>query len=124
MPVNASVIRWQAPTEEVDGSAITYPLDYVLGISSDPNDPQWDAPMAADGSHPLSVATFPGSLNPDGSYEQPVSTLSAFDRDGDYYVRLAAMRRGDPSQISAWSNQVLFQFDRPGNPVAPVLLDI
>lgn len=123
MPLNAPAIRWRAPTTEVDGSAITYPLDYILGVSEQANDPRWSDPVNPDGTLALEVATFPGELNPDGTYQVATADLAAFDRDGEYFVRMAAMRRNDRNAVSAWSNEVVYTFDRPGNPEAPVLLD-
>ena len=60
--------KWNAPTERTDGSPIEGALTYNLYIDG------------------IQLVTFPGSLNPDGSYE--------FKRDfahGDYVAEITAL---------------------------------
>lgn len=108
--LNPTYIRWQAPTEEVDGSPITRPMHYILGVVNETGIPQ-------------DVASFPGTLNPDGTYVVSTSELAVFDRDGDYEIALAAQYIDGEQERSAWSNRVLHVFDRPSAPTRPTLLD-
>lgn len=112
MPLlNRTEIRWQAPTENVDGTAIDYELAYELGVR--------DA-----GGEIIPKAVFPGRLNPDGSYSQ--ATSEVFDTRPDeltsYTIALRAFNVAIPEDKSAWSNQVVYEFLKPV-PRAPFLLD-
>lgn len=109
--LNPTHIRWQAPTQEVDGSFITRELSYVLGVVDDSGVPQ-------------DVASFPGSLNPDGTYSVPVADLPVFEQDGDYEIAMAAQYTDGSQARSAWSNRVVHSFDRPAAPARPTLLDL
>lgn len=56
--INPTVLEWDAPTTNVDGSPITEPLNYT---------------MLLDGSEHVS---FPGSLNPSGKYTAQFDDMS------------------------------------------------
>lgn len=102
--LNPTTIRWQAPTQNVDGSLIDYELAYELYVDAEP------------------VATFPGRLNPDGTYEQDVVDLFPDTTFAAYDVALKAFRVDQPEEKSALSNVVEYKFDRR-KPKAPFLLD-
>lgn len=87
---NPTKIIWRAPTLNTDGTPIDYALDYELGV--------------VEGSAVTPVAVFPGSLNPDGTYEQP---LSAFG-PGSHTIVLRALNRNQPDLRSVWTNPVTF----------------
>ena len=80
--VNPTSFSWQAPTENVDGSAINGPLNYNLYRSgTEVVDPDTDF-----------FYVVVGTLQQDGSYEAPldqfpegrhVIALTAVDADGD-----------------------------------------
>lgn len=108
---NPAYIQWQAPTHEVDGSAITRQMTYILGVVDETGLPQ-------------DIASFPGTLNPDGTYVTATSDLSVFDLDGDYEIALAAQYIDGAQERSAWSNRILHTFDRPSAPQRPTLLDL
>lgn len=91
---NKTKFTWQAPTENTDGTAIDYPLDYELGVAVDTI------------YQPVSV--FPGTLNPDGTYEALIANFAAFDAFGTYEVVLRAINRNNPTAISDWSAPLVF----------------
>lgn len=104
MPVNPIVIKWQAPTKNVDGSNIDYELAYELEVNGDV------------------TASFPGRLNPDGLYEQDAEPLFENTTSGQYTVRLRAFRVDQPDLMSDWSNVVIYTFDKRV-PEAPLLVE-
>lgn len=93
---NKTQISWQAPVENTDGTPIDYPLDYELAIRSE---------GAAD-YNPVSV--FPGTLNPDGSYNAQLADFAVFDSLGTFNVAMRAINRDKPSAVSDWSNEITF----------------
>lgn len=102
--LNAVSLRWQAPTQNVDGSPIDYELAYELYVDAE------------------AVATFPGRLNPDGTYEQDVVDLFPDTTFAAYDVALKAFRVDQPAEKSELSNVVEYKFDRR-KPKAPFLLE-
>lgn len=75
--------KWNAPTERTDGSPLEGPISYNLYIND------------------VGIVSFPGSLNPDGSYE--------FKREfphGDYVAEITAV--DDGGLESSKSNSVPF----------------
>lgn len=104
MSFNPTVLRWQAPTENEDGSPIDYELGYELYVDGE------------------ATATFPGRLNPDGTYEQAVIDLFANTLYASYEVALKAFRVDQPAEKSALSNVVTYTFDRR-KPKAPFLVE-
>lgn len=78
---NPGVLRWEAPTVNVDGSPINGPLSYNLYRSADESIDSGDL-----------FYVVVGELQPDGSYEAPLNqmpegrsvvALTAVDADGD-----------------------------------------
>ena len=92
--LNQAKITWQAPTENEDGSAIDYELGYELYVDGEAS------------------ATFPGRLNPDGTYEQEVSTLFPDTVYASYTVQLKAFRIDQPDLKSGLSNAVVLSYDK------------
>jgi len=90
--LNPQNLSWTAPTENVDGSPIDYPLAYTLGIG-DPGGPYTE------------VASFPGALNPDGMYEAPLPDFD-FPEDVVQAIVLRAFNTQQPDVQSAWTNEV------------------
>ena len=89
--------KWNAPTERTDGSVLEGALSYNLYIDG------------------VAIVSFPGSLNPDGSYE--------FKREfphGDYLAEITAV--DDGGLESAKSNSVPFEIRSA--PVAPANLAV
>ena len=89
--------KWNAPTERTDGSPIDGPLTYNLYIGG------------------VQLVTFPGSLNPDGSYE--------FKREfshGEYVATITAL--DDGGLESEHSNSVNFTVQSA--PKAPTSLSV
>ena len=78
--INPKFISWLAPTENTDGSPIVGALAYRLML---------------DGAD---FADFPGTLNPDGRYEQPLDVLGL--PDGEHTYALKAFYTDSPELIS------------------------
>lgn len=73
-------LNWQAPTENDDGSQINQQLTYNLYVNGEP------------------VLSFPGSLNPDGSYGFPLAAVAAIGSQGTHQLALTAVDEdGDES---------------------------
>lgn len=102
MVINPTVLKWRAPTKNVDGTSIDYEMAYELEVNT------------------VLTATFPGRLNPDGLYEQSTDTM--FPEYGEYVVRLRAFRIDMPEVKSDWSNAVTYFFDKRV-PEAPLLVE-
>lgn len=102
--LNSTLLVWQAPTLNVDGSPIDYELAYELEVEG------------------TVVATFPGRLNPQGRYEQDVAEVFDNVTNASYDVRLRALRVDMPAEKSDWSNLVTYRFDKR-RPKPPFLLD-
>lgn len=77
-------LSWQAPTENTDGSPIEQSLTYNLYSAT-----------VADPTEAVAVSSFPGVLNPDGSYTTPLADTAAFDTDGEYFLWLTAVDEDD-----------------------------
>ena len=90
--INPQNFRWRAPTQNVDGTPITSPLDYELGQ------------LVGGEMQPMVVII--GELQPDGLYEAPVSDMSF--EEGEHTVALRAINVDRPESVSDWSNQVTF----------------
>lgn len=89
---NRTHLKWQAPTENTDGTPIDYALDYELGRESNGDF--------------VPLAVFPGTLNQDGSYSAPLADF-ALDY-GTHTMALRAINRDKPHLISEWSNSISF----------------
>ena len=90
-------LSWTAPTENVDGSPIDYALSYELQEDDVP------------------IISFPGSLNPDGTYSVLLADVPTFTR-GDHNLTLEAI--SDTGVHSADSNVVVLTADvQPGAPL-------
>ena len=108
MPLSRDRLEWQAPTENIDGTAIDYDLDYELGLTTTAGGPL------------VATTTFPGTLNPDGTYYADLTSM-VFPI-GDLELGLRVINRDDPTRVSDWSNRLpLVVTGAPPRP--PVLLD-
>ena len=91
--------KWTAPTANTDGSPITQALTYNLYVDGTP------------------VLTFPGTLNPDGTYSFPIADVSAMAIDAVYSLYLTAMDEdGDESDPS--NTITVERLARPNAPTA------
>lgn len=71
-----TLLSWLAPTQNTDGTSIDYALSYRLYVDAQP------------------VATFPGTLNPDGRYQFPLADVPALEEPGTYLLTLTAFPEG------------------------------
>lgn len=92
MKVNPKDLNWTAPTENTDGTTIDYGLAYELGVG-------------VPGGPYTAVASFPGTLNPDGKYSAPLPDLG-LDDDVSYGIVLNAFNTLAPDLKSDWSGEV------------------
>jgi len=93
MKVNPTKLSWKAPTTNVDGTPITYALEYEVGV------------VQTDGSiSPLMVV--PSQLQTDAGYEAPIGDLGL--DYGIYEVVLRTFAKDAPERVSDWSNPVGF----------------
>ncbi len=96
---NPRRLYWTAPTENTDGTAIDYELNYNLLV---------------DGT---AVASFPGSLNADGTYELQFADLAyEFTPEQEYTLALTAFSVATPERESAPSGSVTVRFFKIPNP--------
>jgi len=99
---NPDNLRWQAPTENIDGSPISGPLSYNL-YRKDPSEQDYSF-----------FFVIVGALQADGTYEAPLENFP----EGSHEIVLTAVdAEGDES---AYSNSVGFTIGVAPN--APVLL--
>lgn len=98
--VEATTLKWQAPTENEDGTDIDYPLAYNLYVDDEP------------------VLTFPGTLNDDGMYSFPLADVPALSVPGDYTLSLTAFEDGKPERESDHSGTIIVT-RLPADPNAP-----
>lgn len=90
---NPRRIFWRAPTENTDGTPIDYPLAYNLYVND------------------VLTASFPGTLNEDGTYEFLFADLgSPLPPEQTHVVALTAFSTENPARESAKSTtaEVLF----------------
>ena len=92
MRINPTKLRWNAPTENIDGSGIVGDLNYTLGIMVE-NDLDF-----------IEVVSFPGSLNMDGEYEALFADIPAIQ--GSVTLALKAFYVDKPELKSVWSNSI------------------
>jgi hypothetical protein len=93
--LNPSVIKWSAPTQDVEGNTITQEMAYNL-YRSDQQGP---------------VASFPGTLNPDGKYQITFDEVGATWPKGETVdIGLTAFYTAKPEIESALSSLVSIQF--------------
>lgn len=98
--LNPRRITWTAPTENTDGTAIDYQLAYALLVDGEP------------------VADFPGTLNPDGTYEALFADLPPIH--GEAEIALVAFDVAIPDRRSAPSGTLQVAFFP--NPLPPTNL--
>jgi hypothetical protein len=79
--INKSTLKWMAPTLNTDGSAISQELSYRLTV---------------DGADFLD---FPGTLNPNGEFEQPLAPLN-LPQNQVMMLALKAFYVNEPQLIS------------------------
>jgi len=90
---NPTRIKWRAPTENTDGTAINYSLAYNLYVNG------------------AVTASFPGTLNPDGTYEFLFADLgSPLPKEQVHKIALSAFSTENPSRESAPSTEVEVTF--------------
>jgi hypothetical protein len=92
MKVNPTILSWKGPTTNVDGTPITYALEYEVGLVADGN------------VTPLMVV--PAQLQTGTGYEAPIGGLGL--DYGTYEVVLRTFAKDDPERVSDWSNPVEF----------------
>ena len=102
--INPKKLSWKAPTENTDGTPIAGALSYTLGVMTDTG-------VFSD------VASFPGSLNPDGTYEALFADMPAFGT-GTVELALKAFYVEQPELVSDWSSSITASFGVV-NPNAP-----
>ena len=101
-------LSWTAPTENTDGSPITQALTYTLYID-----------IAGVLTPTIS---FPGTLNPDGTYGFPLGDVGAFEDDRTYTLALTATDAdGDESDFS---NSIEIRVAGSQVPNAPAALSL
>lgn len=95
MTINPEMFQWRAPNTNTDGTPITVPLDYELGVSNESG--VFEPYM-----------TIAGILQTDDVYQAPIS--DAFTEFGEYTVSLRTVARldADNTTHSAWSLPVEF----------------
>lgn len=93
MKVNPSVISWNAPTTNTDGTEIQYEVNYLVGIGT-----------SADTIEPM--MTLPAQLQEDGRFEAPIELLAL--ENGEHFLALKAFAKEDPERVSEWSAPVQF----------------
>lgn len=99
-------LKWQAPTENVDGTPVKGPLTYNLYRA------ETDAALVK--SEETLFMSLPGTLNPDGYFEAPLPNFP----EGDHVIALTAIDiDGDESALS---NTVGFRIGIA--PRAPVIV--
>ncbi len=111
MEFSRTELNWQAPTTNVDGTPIDYPLDYELGARDSANGPDGDI---------TAMVTIVGTLQPDETYVAPIDQME-FGL-GSYDLALRAINRDEPEHVSAWSNTVPLTVTPDPTPAAPVLI--
>ncbi|SOB76157.1 hypothetical protein SAMN04488490_1834 [Marinobacter sp. LV10R510-11A] len=93
MIVNPKTLSWAASTTNVDGTPITYELEYEVGLQA--------------GSGPFErIMTIPGSLRSDERYEAPIADIQL--PPGKYVMALRSFAKEDPERVSEWSEPVTF----------------
>lgn len=108
--VNPKNLSWIAPTTNTDGSPITNPLDYELGV------------RRAEDAAPQAYMSVVGSLQEGGDYNAPLDK-TGLQTGVPLFLSLRAINRMDPSNpmddlTSAWSNEVEILLSN-GIPEAP-----
>ena len=101
MKINPTEISWTAPTENVDGTPVTEPLSYTLGVH--------------DGADFVEQISFPGTLNADGNYTAPIESLNL--PQGVSTISLLAFYVSDPETTkSDWANPLDVHLGLQPNP--------
>lgn len=93
MKTNPETMSWEAPTTNVDGTEITYDLEYEVGLKTK------EGPFDV-------IVTIPGQLQDGGRYTAPLSDL-ALDY-GEHTIAMRSFAKDDLSRVSAWSEPVSF----------------
>lgn len=91
MNLNPKKISWNAPTQDEAGNPITLELAYTLGTQGFVGDV-------------TPLASFPGSLNPDGRYEAVLADLVDTTPGQTYEFVMASFYTENPELQSAWSD--------------------
>lgn len=95
MTINPEKFQWRAPDTNTDGTAITVPLNYELGVANESG--VFEPYM-----------TIVGTLQTDGVYQAPIS--DAFTTTGNYTVALRTLANIDEGNVqqSEWTDAVEF----------------
>ena len=92
--VNPSVILWDKPQNNVDGTPIDYPLEYEVGLADENGDIQ-------------PKATIVGSLQAnDTTYEAPIKDMGL--QAGEHEMAIRSFEKDNPLRKSVWSDTVNF----------------
>lgn len=94
MKINPKTMSWTAPTTNVDGTPITYELEYEVGL------------LTADQGDYEPIVTIPGTLRTDERYEAPIADLELLA--GEHVMALRSFAKDDPEWMSEWSEPVTF----------------
>lgn len=89
--INPTDLKWSAPAHNTDGSEITEPLNYTLGVAGE------------DGEF-TEALSFPGALNQDGTYQVAFADLAL--ENGAHTIALRAFYLGQPDLHSDWSGSL------------------
>lgn len=92
MKINPETLSWTAPTTNVDGTEITYVLEYEVGLSE--NDMF------------VPIVTIPGQLADNDRYTAPIADLPL--EYGEHTIALRSFAKEDPDRKSVWSAPVSF----------------
>jgi len=103
-------LLWSAPRERTDGTPLTQEeidaMVYTVGYQT----------MGQADQVYIELASFPGTLNPNGQYEQPFNTLGLPAEDLD----LAMKAQDEQGRQSPWSDEVQVLLGK--GPAAPTNL--
>lgn len=92
MKINPKTMSWEAPTTNVDGTPITYALEYEVGLDQ-------NGVLAP-------IVTIPGQLKEGDSYTAPIADLPL--EYGEHTIAMRSFAKDDPGRMSAWSEPVSF----------------
>lgn len=106
MKLNPKNLIWRAPTENTDGSEITYALEYEVGLMT-------NGVFAP-------ILTVPGQLRVDQLYEAPIGHMAL--GVGEHEIALRSFAKDDPELRSEWSESVRFRIEEV--PTAPLELRV
>ena len=92
MKTNPETMSWTAPTTNVDGTEITYALEYEVGL-------EHNGVFAP-------IVTIPGQLKEGDRYTAPIADLPL--EYGEHTIAMRSFAKEDPDRKSVWSAPVSF----------------